>query len=392
MNFEARFRSRLGKLEEEGNLRHLSESRGLSFIHNDYLNLSHHPELIAAGQRALGKFGTSSRGSRLLGGNSILLENTEAEIAGYFQSPAALLFSTGYLANLAILQTLSECVSKVYSDSLNHASLVEGIRHSGLEKNIVPHGKWSELESQTVGEDALLVSESLFSMDGDLMQVSSIEKLWQASGAFLFVDEAHAGGIFGEDGRGLWIPKIRDWERAAVSVTFGKTFAVSGAAILCSESLKQLLINRARSFIYTTAPPPQISAVIAASLRVVREESWRREELWSRAEWVRATLRRETPEALLEDRSLSPWCDRSPIIPFLIGGSDRTLRFCQSMRKSGFELKAIRHPTVPKGSERVRISLNLGVSRDNTESMTGEVVTQWKAFSLQERIQASAKP
>jgi len=384
---------RLHELRSQKLDRHLEVSCGISFIHNDYLGLSQHPAILEEGRRAIELFGAGSTGSRLLGGHSRIFEDAEESVARFFNAPSALLFSTGYLANLGVIQVLGSLVDTIISDEKNHASLIDGVQLTKRPKLVLPHGAWNKVPAELLEKKLLLVTESLFSMDGDLVLLDKLWRLFETSESFLVLDEAHAGGVLLEEGKGLVQSAHQKdphcWNRLAVTVTFGKAFGVGGAAILCSRELKELLINQARSFIYTTAPAPALVAMIKASLEVAERENWRRHELWERASSVRAIL--ESANAAREKpirNHEQGWGRKVPIIPFFITGEDRALRFCENMRKWGAELRAIRYPTVPKGSERIRISLNLSVSRDNTERTAEEMVKQWMAFSLQEPIRA----
>jgi 8-amino-7-oxononanoate synthase len=374
-----RIQDRLAGLHSGGLYRRMSILQGAAFLDNDYLGLSLHPAIREAGKKALAQGRLGSRGSRLLGGHSEIFEALETKIATFFKSPQALFFSTGYLANLSIVQALSEVVDHIVSDEKNHASLIDAIRLSGTPKTIQPHQQW-DVTPDLRRQSCLFITESLFSMDGDVADLPTLEKLTASGDHFLLVDEAHAAGVFEEEGRGRVISSSTNWNQLAVTVTFGKAFGIAGAAILCSPEVKELVVNRARAFIYTTAPSPVVAAMVGASLDVVREESWRRRELWDRAREVRSFFHRSeiTGYESGAGMGIEP---RSPILPVLIPGEDRALRFCETMRESGFELKAIRYPTVPRGTERVRISLNLEASRDATQRMAKEVVKRWKGFS-----------
>lgn len=359
-----------------------------NFSHNDYLGLSTHPKLLAlAGESIRGTPGGSA-GSRLLGGNRALIEETEEDIAKFFHAPAALLFSSGYLANVGIVSALSELADTLYCDERLHASLIDGARlgtgpgtRSGSRsKVVVPHSDWDSVSAETEQRKSLIVAESLYSMDGDLVPTSTLLAARERTDGFLLLDEAHAAGVFDDTGRGL-SAEWRDFSSTAVVVTFGKAFGVAGAAVLCSRSVREWLVNSARSFIFSTAPSPWVARLIQASLVVMREEgASRRAELWSRAKSVRsafvsAGILKKGP---FDDEKLSSY---SPIIPVPLQGNDRALRFAALMREFGWTVKAIRYPTVPLGSERIRISLNLQVSRQETEGFTQQVVEQWKAFS-----------
>lgn len=357
--YENIFKAKVEEIQTQNLYRSLEITTGLEFHHNDYLGLSTHPELLETMASAVSVTGAGSRGSRLLGGNSRLFEDTEDKIARYFGAPAALLFSSGYLANLGIMQVLGECVSTIVSDEKNHASLIDGIRLSKASKLIIAHQKWNEVSLSDTS--SAFVAESLYSMDGDLLDKESFTKALEKTRAFGHIDEAHAAGILFEDGRGT--PFSIPWERHSKTVTFGKAFGVSGAAILCSAALKDLLINRARSFIYTTALSPIVAVGIQKSLQLAQEESWRREALWARAGRAREIL------GSYVENSRSFWERRVPILIVPVYGEERALSLARNMREFGFDIRAIRYPTVPKGKELLRITLNLHVSEENTEGM-----------------------
>lgn len=373
MSWGNEIETKLKEIEQAHLYRSLKVSSGVSFTHNDYLGLSTHPELREAAVEALDVYGAGSRGSRLLGGHSSLFERCEESIARFFGAPDAILFSSGYLANLGAVQTLGECANHIYSDEKNHASLVDGMRLTRLDKTIVPHSQWVEL-TKTVPK-SLFVAESLYSMDGDVLDSASFTKAVKAANGFALIDEAHAAGVFMESGRGLCEKIGLEWDEHARTVCFGKAFGVQGAAILCSKPLKQLLVNRARTFIYSTAPSPVVVSMIQKSLEIVGSAKELRKELWERALIVRAALKDFLPQ------SRSDWEARSPIIPVLVPGEEKALRLEQNMRQIGVDVRAIRYPTVQKGSERLRISLNLHVSRENVELMKAALLSELKKKS-----------
>lgn len=375
---DRRIHAKLQDLEQRHLYRKLQLGAGVSFVDNDYLGLATHPRLLEAGKRALDLYGAGSKGSRLLGGHSRLFEKVEETVAEFFGAPAALLFSTGYLANMAAVGALSEVCDTIHSDEKNHASLIDAIRLSRLPKTIVPHLAWDHAVSESGG---LFVSESLFSMDGDLAPLATMLETVRAHDGFALVDEAHAAGVFGEQGEGL-LPRSTDWHSVAKVVTFGKAFGIGGAAICGSRRFIDFVLNRARPFVFTTAPPPVVVGMIGEAVEVVREESWRRVELRERARWVRGCWKDLPGQPLPEPKSELEW--ESPIIPFRVSGADRVLRFCENVRESGLELKAIRSPTVAEGEERLRVSLNLRISRDNTETMARTLGSLWTEFLSQE--------
>jgi 8-amino-7-oxononanoate synthase len=365
--------NRLAELKKSGLHRSLARWDGISFAHNDYLGLSTHPAILEAGKKALTDFGAGSRGSRLLGGNLSLHEATEDKIAAFFGSPAAVLFSTGYMANIAAVTALGEIAETLVCDEKIHASLIDGVRLSGKRKWICPHDRWDLVPEEYQNEKTLFIAESLYSMDGDVVDWESLDRLQRKSGAFLLLDEAHAAGVFSEGGKGISAGS-RDWDRMAMVVTFGKAFGVSGGCILGSTLLREWIVNRARPFIYTTAPSPVVSAMIGEAVTVVERSDGLREELWKRSELTRNILSQVAP-SLVEKKSR--WSHLSPVIPLIIQGEDRALRFAQSMRESGVDLRAIRYPTVPRGEERIRLSIHLGVSERDTVRMANEVVKRW---------------
>lgn len=358
----------LALIRSENRFRTLRCSEGLDFSHNDYLGIASSGLLVEKAHEAVRIFGSGSRGSRLLGGQSRIFDEAERAIAEFFKAPAALFFSSGYLANIGLVSSLAPLFDTTYSDELNHASLIDGIRLAGVAKKIFPHNELRQV--RTTARD-LIVTESLFSQDGDFVDETALNN----QAAFVVLDQAHAAGVFFEDGLGV----KRDWSKTAMTVTFGKAFGVGGACVLCTPSVRDLLINSARSFIFSTAAPPVVPHLVMESLKIIRKDSWRREALWEVAEKARDVLSAIDPK-LSKGAERGEWARRSPIIPIRLGSADRALRFSENMRKSGFEVRAIRFPTVKVGEERIRVSLNLSVSRDNTLSMAEELVRLWTAF------------
>jgi 8-amino-7-oxononanoate synthase len=373
----------LERLREQKGLRCLDTEPVASFSHNDYLGLSVEGVLHERALQIARDLPTGSRGSRLLGGNHAIFETVEKQIAQFFDAPAALFFSSGYMANLAAVTALGTLADSCFCDEKLHASLIDGVRLLGKPKTIVPHQLWSTLPGVPAPGAALTIAETLYSMDGDTLAVDELQQWQKRSGSFLLLDEAHACGVMDETGRGL-SSSWRQWDHTVVVVTFGKAFGVAGAAVLSSPLVRELLINHGRSFIYTTAPSPWTAALVLASLQVMSEQGQqRRELLWQHAREVRQLL--ESEGVLKQEISSTdlprPWDRVSPIIPVPVPGNDNALRFAELMREFGWGVKAIRYPTVPKGSERIRISLNLQVGLTETLQFTEKVVKLWKAFS-----------
>ncbi len=369
-----KIREGLEGLRTQAALRELRLDAPVSFSHNDYLGLSRHPRLAERLKRIAGELPAGSGGSRLLGGHHPSHERAETALARYFDAPAALFFSSGYLANLAAVTALAPLTDGIVSDALNHASLIDGIRLSGQRKSIYPH-----LKPCRGGDDGtrLWVTESLFSMDGNLVDQAAL-KAAMAPNDFLLVDEAHAAGVFCEDGRGLTAP--RDYARTVVTVTLGKAFGVSGAVLLCAPEVKRWIVNSARSFIYTTSPSPWTAELAAESVAVLEDEGLAlRQRLWRRVETTRARLAAQLPVGVYVPTQ-GLWESRSPVIPLHGPGNDNALRLSAYMREFGVEVRAIRYPTVARGAERLRLSLSLRASDEEMEHLIDTLVkAEWKA-------------
>ncbi len=365
MNFSEKVYKKLSLLKDELLYRELFRCKGISFITNDYLGLSSHPEILK--EISFSNLKSGSGGSRLLGGNSEFIEFAEEKIADFFGAPTSLIFGSGYLANLGVIYALSEFFELIISDESNHASLIDGIKLSNKPKRIIPHNQWKTAVLDKV--PSLVICESLFSMDGDYVDWHSLENYLSKSESFLIIDEAHAGGIFPKSGK-ILSAFSKNWENLVSIVTFGKAFGVYGAAVLCSKTVKEWLINKARTFIYSTSLPPVIIAMILKSLEISEKESLRREKLWDISKKIRQKL--FTEELLLPKDLTEPNC-YSPIIPVIIGNEKKAIKVSEKMRNLGYEIRPIRYPTVKKGSERIRISLSFS-NADFAENMLEELI------------------
>ena len=286
-----------------------------------------------------------STGSRLLRGERNCFASVEEKFARFKGADRSLYFSSGYLANLAVLTTFPEAGDVIYCDERNHASLIDGARLSRARRVVFPHNDAAALqkllyEDNGVGQKFVVV-ESLFSMDGDQAPLAEYAALCQAAGAELIVDEAHAVGVYGESGRGLG-------GEVFVSVnTAGKAMGVGGAFVAGPADAIEYMIQRARPFIFSTAPLPAIAAALEASLEVIVHEPERRERLLLRARYLRERL------GLAGD---------SPIIPIIIGENERAVAVARELQAAGFDVRAIRPPTVPAGTARLRVTVNQGLS------------------------------
>jgi 8-amino-7-oxononanoate synthase len=361
----------LADLASEGQLRSLTNVEGVNLCSNDYLGLATDPRLRDAVAAALAaQASVASTGSRLLSGNSNFWEELEWEIARFMQSQAALFFSSGYLANLGLLSSVIRPGDIVFSDSANHASIIDGLRLSGAHKVIYPHLDLDCLERKLRNERSsaqkFIITESIFSMDGDRAPISELVDLAEKYGAELIVDEAHATGVAGPQGRGL-VAAFRLSDRILATVhPCGKALASMGCFVVCSEKLKHYLVNRARTFIFSTALPPYIAAQVRAAMRITAASDNERNALAGLSAFLRRKLR---------DASFDIGTGDTQIVPIVLGENDRAVRFAGLLNDAGFGIRAIRPPSVPAGTSRLRISLNAKLSIDLLDRFVAAVVS-----------------
>lgn len=343
---EQRLRAHLIELERDGLLRTRRPPQGIDLSSNDYLGLSAHPLVKERMAAAVCSMGAGSTGSRLLRGERDCFTALEQRFAAFKGTERALYFSSGYLANLAVLATFPEAGDTIYSDERNHASLIDGARLSRAERVVFPHGSPGEVPA-----GAFLVTESIFSMDGDFAPLQQYARL----GAGLIVDEAHAVGIYGKRGSGL-IEETGIGDAVFVSInTAGKALGVAGAFVAGPAWAIEYLEQRARTFMFSTAMPPAVAAALDASLDVIEGEPERRGRLRFLARYLRERLR---------DAGVAVAHGDSPIIPVILGENDRAMAIAATLQQAGFDIRAIRPPTVAPGTARLRISVNAGLSED----------------------------
>jgi 8-amino-7-oxononanoate synthase len=327
--------------------------RHIAFCSNDYLGLANHPALIRAWQQAAERYGVGSGAAHLVSGHSREHHALEEELADFTGRPRALLFSTGYMANLGVISALLGRNDTVYEDRLNHASLLDGGLLSGAHLLRYAHGDTESLDERMAGRaggEALIATDGVFSMDGDLAPLPELARIAQARGAWLMVDDAHGFGVLGREGRGSLNQFGLGMEQVPIVVgTLGKAFATAGAFVAGSEDLIEFLIQKARTYVFTTAAPPAVAAATRVSLRLTRSEEWRRERLRRLIERLRAGARQ------LE---LPLMASPTPIQPLLIGDARRALDMSQALAAQGILISAIRPPTVPAGTARLRITLS----------------------------------
>ena len=322
----------------------------LNFSSNDYLGLSTHPQLHEAFKNGIGE-AVGAAASRLITGNHPIHESLEVEIARYKKKEAALVFTSGYTAAVGTIPSLVGKGDFIVMDKLCHASLVDGARLSGATLRVYPHlhlKRCGELlkscRSQAGNKNhILLVTESIFSMDGDLAPLGDLVELKKRYGTWLMVDEAHATGVLGEDGRG---GEEFFGVEGGVDISMGtlsKALGCVGGFICGAQELKALLVNRARSFIYSTGLPLLICKAASTALRIAQEEPERRKKLQRNMETLKESLKLPV---------------QSPIIPWIVGNESRAMELAEKLRGEGVMIPAVRYPTVPRGKARLRISLN----------------------------------
>jgi 8-amino-7-oxononanoate synthase len=344
---------RLRRIEgEQGPAVTIDGKRHLLFCSNNYLGLATHPDVVAAAHAALDRYGASAVSSRLISGHMAVHAELEETLARWKRVAAALVFSTGYQANVGVLTALLGPEDVVLSDELNHASIIDGCRLSRARIAVYRHNDLDHL-AERLAETAtarrrLVVTESIFSMDGDRAPLAEITDLCERFGAWLMVDEAHAAGVFGPRGAGL-AAECDVTDRVAVHVgTLGKALGSFGAYVAGSRRLIDLLVNRARPFIFTTGLPPASAAAARAAIDIVEREPERARGLLERAMRLGADLRAAG--------LIVPHVD-SQILPVLIGDAERAVAVGTRLLDEGVYVAAIRPPTVPPGTSRLRVSL-----------------------------------
>ncbi len=327
--------------------------RRINFCGNDYLGLSRHPQVRAAFIAATNRYGVGSGASHLVTGHSCEHHALEEELAAFVGRPRALLFSTGYMANLAAISTLAGRNALVAEDRLNHASLLDAAFVSGATLKRYGHASseaLGRLLKEQAFERAIVATDGVFSMDGDIAPLAAIATECRSQGAWLVVDDAHGLGVVGATGRGSIEAAELGIDEVPVLVgTLGKAFGTFGAFVAGSEELIEFLIQKARSYIYTTALPPAVAAATRASLRIAIDDSWRRDRLRALIERFRAGAR---------DLGLALTESSTPIQAVILGEPARALAASAALAAQGLWVAAIRPPTVPPGTSRLRITLS----------------------------------
>ena len=324
----------------------------LAFCSNDYLGLANHPELIAAACEGARLYGVGAGGSHLITGHSFAHHALEEALASFTGLPQALLFSTGYMANAGVVTALANRGDAIFADKLNHASLNDAVLISRAKFSRYPHLDLNVLERQLAASNAkskLVITDAVFSMDGDIAPVANLAALCEKYDAWLMLDDAHGFGVLGPQGRGV-LPHFGICSpRIIYMATLGKAAGVFGAFVAAQAEVIETLIQHARSYIYTTAAPPLLSHALLKSLELIEREEWRREKLTQ----ITAVLKQE-----LQPLRWKLLPSATPIQPLIIGENDKALQLSEALRERGILVPAIRPPTVPQGGSRLRISLS----------------------------------
>lgn len=335
-----------------------------NFCSNDYLGLAGHPDIAKALQWGADQYGTGSGASHLISGHSQAHEQLEQELAEFTGRPRALLFSTGYMANMGVISALAARRDLVLQDRLNHASLLDGGRLSRADLQRYKHADTEDLAARLSASNAqrkLVVTDGVFSMDGDLPPLEAMAAVTNQHQGWLMVDDAHGFGVLGKSGGGLVEALDLSINQVPILVgTLGKAFGTFGAFVAGSEALIESLIQFSRSYIYTTALPPAVAVASSASLKILQAESWRRDKLVSLVSRFRSGA---------EQIGLDLMDSQTPIQPVQINDDQRVMEINQQLRAKGFMVGAIRPPTVPKGSGRLRICLSATHSEEQIDQL-----------------------
>ena len=342
---------------KEGKI-YIKNKEYIDFSSNDYLGLSDHPAIKEASRKTTEKYGTGSSASRLLSGNFQIHHELEEKIASFKGTQAGLVFNSGYQANIGLISAICQKGDAIFADRLSHASIIDGILLSGAKLFRFRHNDMNHLESllkkeRTKFHEALIITESVFSMDGDRAPLEEIAELKKRYNCKLMIDEAHATGVFRE----------READADLLMGTFSKALGSFGAYVCCSSQMKEYLINTARSFIYSTALPPGVIAANLASLEVAGKESFRSKALLENSDYLRAQLIKKGFNVK----------GSSQIIPLILGDNDKTVKVARALQDRGYWVLPIRTPTVPRGEARLRFSLTYHHKKDMLEELLGDV-------------------
>ncbi len=345
----------------------------LSFMNNDYLGLANHPEVINTFQKKAAYYGIGSSASQLLGGYYIAHQILEEKISEFLDTERTIIFSNGFMANLAVLTTLINNRDYVFEDRLNHASLVDGVRYSHAKVKRYRRDDLLNLEkhiTEAQSKNKWIVTEGVFSMDGDIAPLPQLFQLTKNQNCQLFIDDAHGIGVLGQNGRGAVEYYQLSIKNTAIIVgTFGKAFGTMGAFVSGHHVLIEALIQLGRSFIYTTALPPAIASATCTSLQLIQTEYWRRTHLQFLIQYFKKSA---------YDLNLPLLPSMTPIQTLIIGNANHTFKMAESLKNNGILVGCIRPPTIPINTARLRINLNVNHTQHDVDFLLESLATLWK--------------
>jgi 8-amino-7-oxononanoate synthase len=349
----------------------------LNLCSNSYLSLHTHPDILKAAKDVIDEYGAGTCSSRSVSGSIDLYAKLEKMIAGYKGYRRGLIFSNGYMANIAIISTLTDSGDVIFSDELNHSSLIDATRLSRAKKVIYKHRDVNDLEKKMNRERSTgrryVVTESVFSMDGDIAPLSDIFELRERYGFHVILDDAHGTGIFGQKGTGVEELFGLSGSMDVHMATFGKALGSFGAFVLSDEVVVNFLVNRARTFMYTTALPASSLASAMTALEMIRRDTTYKDELWKNIDYMRRHL--NTAGFDLKDSV-------GPIIPIVVGEDTKTLSMQELLMRKGLFLQGIRPPTVPEGTSRLRLTVVRGFTQDDMDYAIETIVDAGKKMEL----------
>jgi len=360
---------------EQGPLAIVDGREVISLSSNDYLGLTHHPRLKAAAVEAVREYGAGSGAVRTIAGTMALHEELEAELAAFKGTEAVLTFQSGFTANTGVIPTITGEADLIVSDALNHASIIDGMRLSKAPRKVYPHGDLAALDAILAEARAqgrpdgrgpyrliLVVTDGVFSMDGDIAPLPGIVEAAERHGAAVFVDDAHASGVLGRNGRGS-VDHFGLHGRVAIQVgTLSKAIGVLGGYVAGSQDLRDILVQRARPFLFSTSHPPAVAAACREALRVMEEETWRIERLWASTRRFKAELAR-----LGFDTGRS----ETPITPVILGDSEVAIRFSAELFEAGVFATSVVFPTVALDQARLRTIVTAALTDDHLDRALG---------------------
>lgn len=341
----------------------------LSFCSNDYLGLANHPRINAAAIEAVKRFGVGAGASPLVTGHNVLHQRAEEKLAAFVGLPRALLFPSGYQANIGAITSLAGRGDAVFSDELNHASLIDGMRLSRAEVLRYPHGNVETLAralASSHAENKLVATDAVFSMDGDIAPLAAILDLCERHDAWLLIDDAHGFGVLGANGHGVLEHLGLASPRIVYTGTLGKAAGVSGAFVAGQDDVVETVLQRARTYMFSTAAPAMLAAAVEESLLVMHDEGWRRAHL---AKVIAALKNGLSILNSVESGARLPPSE-SPIQSLVLGANSSALDLAAALSKRGILVPAIRPPTVPEGTARLRISLSAAHVIDDVAKLT----------------------